>query len=231
MVQVKRYGPLRILVSLVLSGGYTVIKFISTPFLYLVSKITGNEKLAYNFDASVNRRILPLTEKPDQSFRKEITPYIKVGDNAPEVKLGSTDNLIFPTSWSGKKLLLILFRGNWCSYSRLHLQDFSNHASDFGKRNVHVLAVTANDEQEWWLSKGINLQILVDPEGQLFDELGVVYNSRMDRIWGRILPHESVFLFDENGRLIDYDIRKVSGIKPFQKFSGASSWLKRSISN
>ena len=219
------------LISVALSGGYTVVKYALTPFLYLISKIADTDKFAYNFDASINQRILPLTEKPDQTFRQDFKPSIKAGDPAPEVELGTTGGFSFPKLWEGKKLLLLLFRGNWCSYSRLHLQDFSNYREAFDEVSVHILAVTAEEEKEWWHAHGIDLQILADPRGDLFEALGVKSNVGIDLIWGRVLPYESVYLFDEKGYLLDTDIRYVSSIKLGQKFSGASSWLKKIISN
>ncbi|MCK4748683.1 MAG: hypothetical protein KAT15_16635, partial [Bacteroidales bacterium] len=48
-----------------------------------------------------------------------------------------------------------------------------------------------------------------------------------DKAWGRIVPFEGVLLFNPDGKMFDFDLRHISGIKTGQEFLSAEQILKR----
>ena len=67
----------------------------------------------------------------------------------------------------------------------------------------------------------------VDSEGNIFKTFGIHIDSWIEYAWGRNLPHESVFLFDQNGILVFSDVRKVNGMLPGQRFLGSVTLLEK----
>ncbi len=209
-----------------MSALYIIPKLIISPFLYVAKVLGLRSSLPTRIDSSINRVVLPLTESSDSVERLDVKPKLKKGDRLPSVQLkfsnGKTDLL---NEYTKKPLLVIFVRGSWCSYSRLHLADLMSHKDQFENAGIKLLAITGYQDQEWWRSNGIDIPMCVDPEGDIFKTFGVQIDSWMEYAWGRILPHESVFLFDENGILTFSDVRKVNSILPGQRFLGSTALL------
>ncbi|MFC1629223.1 redoxin domain-containing protein [Gemmatimonadota bacterium] len=224
---VRRHSlPLVVLLA-PLSGIYIVIKWILSPVLYLIRLMGVRPSWSSSIDAYVNRLITPLTERSDNALRVDITPTIGLNGLLPEVNLqlpdGSSRSL---RSYAGKPLLLILARGGWCSLSRLHLAELNASLPEFEEKGVQLLAVISHPRYSWWQIDGISIPIVADEEGGLFRILGLHADSWKERVWGRVLPYESVLLFNDEGRFLAADIRKVKGAKFGQTFLSSRSWLE-----
>ncbi|GLU42650.1 hypothetical protein Musp01_02740 [Muricauda sp. NBRC 101325] len=100
------------------------------------------------------------------------------------------------------------------------------HKEAFGQNGVYLMAISSYDDHIKWESMGIHIPMCVDAKGDVFDAFGIQIKSWTAYAWGRILPHESAFLFDGNKQLVAFDVRKVSGIQPGQKFLGSNAWLQ-----
>ena len=98
--------------------------------------------------------------------------------------------------------------------------------NEFEKMNIKLLAVTSNNDQDWWQSKGIDIPMAIDSDGSIFSCFGIKSESWIDFAWWRIIPHESVFLFNHTGKLVASDVRKVNGIVTGQRFLGSDKWLE-----
>lgn len=211
-----------------LSALYIIPKFVISPFLYLFRKLGFQSSIPKKLDATINKMFLPLTEKPDSNEQMDIQSKIQIGDTLPPIELkfldGSTKRL---NNYSQKSLLMIFVRGSWCSYSRLHMADIMSNIDKFHNAGIALLAITAYKDQEWWNSNGINIPFCIDEAGEVFEAFGIQIDSWVEYAWSRTLPHESVFLFNDNGELVFNDVRKVSGILPGQRFLGSSTLLKK----
>lgn len=207
--------------------GYFVAKWVASPFLYTLRHAGWDGTWPRRLDATLNLACLPLTEAPDQHERRDVTPSLVPGDHLPEISisLGGGEKRSL-RSFTGRPLLLALVRGNWCSYSRLHLSDLSAAAPRLSQLGVQLLAVSSDAESEWWESHGVAIPIAADPEGAVFRALGVHVDSWLETAWGRVLPHESVFLFDASGRLVAADVRQVRSTRPRQTFLSGERWVE-----
>jgi peroxiredoxin len=212
---------------LAMSGIYIVLKFVISPFLYL-AKVSGlRSSFPTQMDATINKSVLPLTEKPDKVERLDVESKLKPGDQLPSVSMKFPDGKMRSLKDYSKGSLLIIFvRGSWCSYSRLHLADVMLNKQNFENAGIKILAITGYQDQDWWSSNGIEIPMCVDLNGELFETFGVKINNWIEYAWGRNLPHESAFLFDKNGLLVFRDVRKVSSIFPGQRFLGSATLLK-----
>jgi peroxiredoxin len=156
-----------------------------------------------------------------------VTPSLRPGDPIPDVPVDLPDGTRRSLrSFSDRALLLVPVRGGWCPYSRLHLADLNALLPRFEAANVRVLAVSSYADADLWRGWGVRVPIACDPDGALFRALGVRVEDWMNTAWGRILPHESAFLFDAAGRLIAADVRRVSSYHTRQTFLSGEEWLR-----
>ena len=224
---IYRHNFVQLPLHLLLSGGYIILKFTISPFLYAARKVGFRSRLPSKIDAAINKTILPLTESPDSKKKIDIEPNVKIGDPIPPTPVIFPDGKTRPLSeYNNLPLLLIFVRGSWCSYSRLHLANIMKFKEHFNKAGVNILAITSYHDQDWWRSKGIDIPMCIDTEGKIFKDFGIHINSWLEKAWGRTLPHESVFLFNDKGRLVSTDVRKVSNIFPGQKFLGSEKLIQ-----
>lgn len=209
-----------------MSALYMIPKFIISPFLYVAKVIGLRSSLPTRIDSSINRIVLPLTESSDSVERLDVKPKLQQGDRLPSVQLKFSDGkTVLLNQYTKTPLLVIFVRGSWCSYSRLHLADLMSYKDQFDKARINLLAITAYQDQEWWRSNGIDIPMCIDSEGGIFKTFGVHIDSWIEYAWGRNLPHESVFLFDQHGILVFSDVRKVNSILPGQRFLGSNILL------
>jgi len=224
---IYKHSLIKLPIFIVASGVYIILKYITSPFIYLFKRMGYTFNSLTRWDASINRVILPLTESADKTEKLDVKTRLKKGDKLPSMRITFSDGSLGRLNeFTKSPLLLIFMRGSWCSYSRLHLSDLIVRKEEFEKAGISLLAITSYEDQDWWLSKGIDIPICIDKKGEIFDKFGIRVETWMEFAWGRIVPHESAFLFDSNGVLVESDVRKVSSIFPGQKFLGSERWLE-----
>jgi peroxiredoxin len=209
------------------SGIYVVIKYLLSPFLYVARLAGYKSDVPKRIDAGINRIILPLTENIDEIQKNEVQSNLHVGEYLPALPVTLSDgSKFFLDQFTKTPLLLIFIRGSWCSYSRLHLAEINSYKDDFERAGVKLLAITSYQDQDWWRSKGINIPMIIDKDGSIFKRFGLLVNSWYEFTWGRLLPHEGVFLFGSDGKLLESDVRKINNLLPGQCFLSAKKWLE-----
>ena len=179
---------------------------------------------AFALDAWMKRALYPLTETADEAMRNDVDAGSALpGAGWAQMPPQPVD---LAACAAGRPLLLILFRGSWCPYSRLHLADLATVAQPLHDLGVAVLAVSARRHDRWWQARGVDFNFAADPDGDLFRVMGVRVEPPLShRVWGMLLPHESVFLFDRGGNLVAADARRLNGMKARQTFLTAARWL------
>ena len=224
---IARYSPTRVAFHLVGSASYIAAKWCTSPVFYLARRAGWRGEWPRRLDAAINRAVMPLTEEPDDRTRCDVTPTLRRGDPIPDVPVRLADGTPRSIrSFSDRPLLLVPLRGSWCPYSRLHLADLNAALSRLEAANVGVLAVSSHPDADLWQGWGVRIPVAGDPDGALFRALGVRVEHWMETAWGRVLPHESVFLFDASGRLIAADVRRVSSYHTRQTFLSGEEWLR-----
>ncbi|AOJ05453.1 MULTISPECIES: redoxin domain-containing protein [Burkholderia] len=243
--RIRRHSPFVAALRTPLAGVWVGIRFLLIPLLWLRYRTGSRMDWAFSVDAFMKRSLYPLTETPDDALKRdlELPASVQSRYDIADPADGETDAAPPPRSengWAslghhpidlarfanGRPLLLILYRGNWCPYSRLHLADLSTVAHRLETLGVAVLAVSARRHDDWWRAKGISLAFAADPDGDLFHAMGVrIAPPLSHRVWGMLLPHESGFLFDRHGNLVAADVRRLNPTKTKQTFLSATRWL------
>jgi peroxiredoxin len=206
---------------------WIALRHLLIPALYVPYKMGIEACWAYRIDSYVKRTLFPLTERPATKQAEEIRPALRTGDSLPDVQVKQRGGLEkLSTLAQGRPLLLVLFRGSWCPYSRMHLTDLAKGYPALRDSGVEVLAVSTRRDEHWWRSKGVDLPLAADREGALFAAMGVRMPQTLNhKVWGALLPHEGVFLFDKSGKLVTCDVRNVKNTKMGQRFLSAQQWL------
>lgn len=211
-----------------LTGAWIITRLLLVPILYIPYRLGWTKGWLHEIDAFVKRQLFPLTERPDLAWVQQVEPRIGIGDSIPEFTVtGAEGEVELPALTRDRPLLLILYRGNWCPYSRLHMTNLAGSYERFEQAGIGVLGVTTNSRAAWWRSKGVRFPMADGPTGQLYDLMGVkVKPSLPNRVWGTTMPHESVFLFDRGGQLVACDTRQLSSTKIGQTFLAADAILQ-----
>nr|WP_261383536.1 MULTISPECIES: peroxiredoxin family protein [unclassified Burkholderia] len=235
--RIRRHSPLVAALRTPLAGLWIGLRFLFMPVLWLRYRMGGRMDRAFWIDAFMKRTLYPLTEASDETLKRDVE--LPAHLHAPR------DTAFAPqehgaSGWArlgehpvdlagfaaGRPLLLVLYRGSWCPYSRLHLADLATVTDRLATLGVAVLAVSARRHDRWWHARGIRLAFAADPEGGLFQAMGVrIAPSLSHRVWGILLPHESVFLFDRDGNLSAADVRRLHATRTRQTFMSAARWL------
>jgi peroxiredoxin len=210
------------------TGVWIALRYLLLPVLYIPYKLKVPTCWAYRIDAYVRRNIQPLTELPDELLRQDLPPRIGTGDRLPDIAVKRRGEPVGVRDFAkGRPLLLIAYRGSWCSYSRLHLADLAKSYDDFVRSGLEMLAVSTRRDERWWRSRGVEVPLAGDRQGVLFDALGIRSpQSLQQKVWGTLVPYESVFLFDASGKLVSCDVRDVNDYKMKQTFLSARKWLE-----
>jgi peroxiredoxin len=225
--RIERSGPLAVPVRAAATAAWIAVKYLLLPVLYIPYRLGVATCWAYRIDAYMRRTLLPLTELPDERISQHIAPRIRPAELAPHVPIKYRGQIVDLYGVApGRQLLLIVYRGSWCSYSQLHIADAAAHADQLRRRGVEILAVSSRRDERWWTSKGIDLRFAADSQGALFEALGVkAPQSLSQKVWGTLVPYESVFLFDADRRLVACDVRNVSNTRMRQRFVSTKAWL------
>ncbi len=229
--RIRRHSPFIAAVRTPLSAIWIGIRFLLLPVLWLRYRMGSRMNWAFATDACMKRLLYPLTEGADETPRRDVeVPPALLAPPSPGAANGWARVSPHPVDLerfaNGRPLLLILYRGSWCPYSRLHLTDLATVAQRLDELGVAVLAVSARNHAKWWHARGIALDFAADPDGDLFRAMGVRIEPPLaHRVWGMLLPHESVFLFDRNGNLVAADVRRLSATKTRQTFLSSTRWL------
>ena len=78
------------------------------------------------------------------SFSQINNEYLEVGTTAPTI-IGVNqfdESVISDEILKEKQILLLFYRGNWCSYCKKHLKELQNNLEALNSKNVFVIVVT-----------------------------------------------------------------------------------------
>lgn len=72
---------------------------------------------------------------------------LNIGDKAPDFKLPGVDGKTYSLSgFKGKKILVVVFMCNHCSYVQAYIERIKAIQSDFGIKGLQVIGINSNDE-------------------------------------------------------------------------------------
>ncbi|MCX4242439.1 redoxin domain-containing protein [Paraliomyxa miuraensis] len=225
---IHRDHPLMLGIRMPLTAAWITVRLLLVPLLYLPYRLGRSMRWAHELDAAVKRRCFPLTERADEHATQQVVPRLREGDPIPDVTVALAGRSVsLPELAEEGRLLVVLYRGNWCPYSRLHLGHLAAEHARLQAAGITVVGITAHSRAWWWRAKGVSFDMVDDPSGTVFDAFGVkALTSLPNRVWGKLVPHESVFLFERGGALIAGDVRKLSSYRLRQSFLSVDALLR-----
>ena len=150
-------------------------------------------------------------------------PVTHTGIYAPDFSLPDQNSKQFHLeSFRGRKVLMMFYRGYWCSYCMGQLSDFAKHKGDFEKLNITLVAISVDDQeharQVWKSVVKRQFDVLRDTDAQVIKKYGILIDLGED---GQV-AQRTIYLVDENGY---QSWRKVS--KSLEDISSAEEILKK----
>lgn len=146
----------------------------------------------------------------------------RAGDFAPDVTLNDAFGrpVRLSDSWEKGPLVVIFYRGGWCSYCNLQLRAWQDHASAMSSLNATLLAISPQtpdnsmttaeinalaypvlSDSSLLAAEGFNISFTLPPElVDFYGAVGVdvpVFNGNGQ--W--VLPVPSTFVIDEDGTI------------------------------
>lgn len=156
----------------------------------------------------------------------------QVGDIAPDFSLNSASGLRISLQERLKygPVVLIWYRGEWCPYCNIQLQEYQKYAAEFERAGATLIAISPQtpDHTLSTLKKNdLGFQVVSDPNHQVAERYGIAYrvptvvqkhfegHIDLDEYSGeksRRLPLTAAYVIDTDGMItyafIDPDYKK-----------------------
>jgi peroxiredoxin len=123
----------------------------------------------------------------------------------PDVASGTPRTL---SSWRGKPVVLLFYRGPWCGVCHQHIGKVSKRYSDIRGLGGEVVAVYPGKPEylrPYYLERKIPFSILADQQGTAIDAYGV---RNTWALFHRGIPHPAVYVIDRGGIVRFADVRR-----------------------
>jgi peroxiredoxin len=125
---------------------------------------------------------------------------LPLGADAPPFRLAGVDGKVHDlVSFSGKKLLVVIFSCNHCPYVRDYEERMISIQRDYESRGVQVVAINSNDEQAYPEDSLAMMVIRAKAKGFNFPYLRDKEQTTVERYGAVCTPH--VFVFDNQRKL------------------------------
>lgn len=103
-----------------------------------------------------------------------------VGDMAPDFILPSAtgEQVTLSKLLKTGPVVMIWYRGEWCPYCNIYLEDIQAHIDDFKSTGAHVVAISPESADRGWTlqdKKSIEFYVLSDIGSHVAQEYGVAY--------------------------------------------------------
>ncbi len=154
--------------------------------------------------------------------------HLNIGDQAPGIT-GKDQNgkeINSAEILRNNKILLVFYRGNWCTYCRKHLTSLQDNLNDLNKKGYFVIVVTPEKyekTQETADKLNITFSILHDQDNTIMNNYKVAYDVNKENIPNyypaiskkvaeyndnnSVLPVPATYIIDKDNRVsyVQYD--------------------------
>ena len=135
---------------------------------------------------------------------------LRQGDRAidftlPEVASGNPRAL---SSWQGRTVVLLFYRGPWCGVCHQHLGQMRKRYSEISDKGGEVIAVYPGKPEQlrpYYHERRIPFPILADERGSAIDAYGV---RNTWALFHRGIPHPAAYVIDKDGIVRFADVRR-----------------------
>ncbi|MFT7403321.1 peroxiredoxin family protein [Zhongshania sp.] len=124
------------------------------------------------------------------------------------------------SSFLGKKVLWVFFRGNWCPMCQAQLADLAKYYEAFGDRGVELVLISPQSPKKSAAQQsrlGVSMPFYVDDGNRAATSLGIVHRhgvplGMLGYGYDTVLP--TVLMTDESGTIIYADLTDNFRIRP-----------------
>ncbi|NOY38040.1 MAG: redoxin domain-containing protein [Chlorobi bacterium] len=144
-------------------------------------------------------------------FSRTSSKHLKVGKSLPDFQLQTLENNSFSSSQlSGKKSLLLFYRGNWCPFCMAQITELIAHYKKLAQRGVDVYIISSQPREftrKLAAKHKVPVQFLMDKDNKAAEELGILHKSGTPaglHFFGyhQDTAYPTVILSDENGKVL-----------------------------
>lgn len=146
----------------------------------------------------------------------DISPLL-IGEKIPDIELSDINGT---RVWlrklaAEKQMILIFYRGGWCPYCNLHLQDLQSVEADILNAGYQIIAISADSPEKLKVSideNKLNYTLLSDADTRGAQRFGLAYQAPdkyrnmldqySDKMNKGILPVPAVFVLDKKGVIL-----------------------------
>jgi peroxiredoxin len=105
---------------------------------------------------------------------------LNVGDSAPNFTLpdAAENNVTLADLLADGPVVMVWYRGEWCPYCNIQLEDIQNHIGAFNEAGAQVVAISPETPDRGWALQdrmAIDFHVLSDAKSAVGKQYGVVY--------------------------------------------------------
>lgn len=155
-----------------------------------------------------------------------------VGDTAPDFTLENAygKSISLYTQLEKGPVVLVWYRGEWCPYCNIYLNDVHQHIDKFKEMNATVIAISPAKPDSSWTAKekeGLQIEVLSDIASKVAKQYGIAYKlpdkiadyyqkgfdlHSVNQDDSNILPLSASYVIDKNAKItyafLDADYKK-----------------------
>lgn len=146
----------------------------------------------------------------------DISPLL-IGEKIPDIELRDINGtrVRLRKLATEKEMILIFYRGGWCPYCNLHLQDLQSVEADILNAGYQIIAISADSPEKLKVSidkNKLNYTLLSDADTRAAQSFGLAYQAPekyrnmldqySDELNKGILPVPAVFVLDKQGEIL-----------------------------
>jgi mycoredoxin-dependent peroxiredoxin len=157
--------------------------------------------LAYARSGIIEFLLISILAVPQQILPK---PQIASAEGKPAPNFTLQDQhgkTVSLAAMSGKRVLLIFYRGYWWPYCTGQLREFAQHTREFDALNTRLLAISVDDREHallvWDSVVNRRFTILSDPGAQVIGSYGLLH--RAAGMEGQDIALDTTLLVDVDG--------------------------------
>ena len=158
-------------------------------------------------------------------FEKRISTLLKVGKTLPPLELINYDGTRFKIRDVKKPMLIIFYRGNWCSQCMAQITNVAEQYGDLAEKGVEIVLISPQPQSHTALlaeSFKVPMTFLVDRDNAMAKRLGIAVKNGLPSVakslgYGRDTVIPTTIMTDARGNILFADLAGNYRVRPAPK--------------
>lgn len=131
-------------------------------------------------------------------------PGLSVGTIAPDFSesVSDNENIVLSELYAKSPVVLVFYRGGWCKFCNIQLQEYQQRIEDFKSAGIEVIAVSIDSKEtaaDYKEKQQLDFNVIGNPQGDLIKDYNVTFY--VPRNLARKYKHEfNIDLYAASGR-------------------------------